>query len=260
MEFENILFTVEEGIATITINRPKQANALNAATVRDIEKAVDYIAGSKDVQVVIITGAGDKFFVAGADIKEMADYNPKQAGDWGTYGAGVITKIERLPQPVICAVNGYALGGGCEISMACDFRYASDNAVFGQPEVGLGITPGFGGTQRLTRVVGRGHAKELIYTGGMIDAEKAKAIGLVNEVFPQEELMPAAVKLAKKIAKNAPIAVQLSKAAINRGINCDVVTGIAYEAEVFGLCFSTADQKEGMAAFCEKRKATFEGK
>ena len=162
MEFENILFTVEEGIATITINRPKQANALNAATVRDIEKAVDYIAGSKDVQVVIITGAGDKFFVAGADIKEMADYNPKQAGDWGTYGAGVITKIERLPQPVICAVNGYALGGGCEISMACDFRYASDNAVFGQPEVGLGIIPGFGGTQRLARLVGPGMAKEII--------------------------------------------------------------------------------------------------
>ena len=159
MEFENILFTVEEGIATITINRPKQANALNAATVRDIEKAVDYIAGSKDVQVVIITGAGDKFFVAGADIKEMADYNPKQAGDWGTYGAGVITKIERLPQPVICTVNGYALGGGCEISMACDFRYASDNAVFGQPEVGLGIIPGFGGTQRLARLVYPGMAK-----------------------------------------------------------------------------------------------------
>ena len=183
-----------------------------------------------------------------------------KAANRGQFGQNVFTEIENLPQPVIAAINGFALGGGCELSCACDIRYAAENAKFGQPEVGLGITPGFGGTQRLTRVVGRGHAKELIYTGGMIDAEKAKAIGLVNEVFPQEELMPAAVKLAKKIAKNAPIAVQLSKAAINRGINCDVVTGIAYEAEVFGLCFSTADQKEGMAAFCEKRKATFEGK
>ena len=201
MEFENILFTVEEGIATITINRPKQANALNAATVRDIEKAVDYIAGSKDVQVVIITGAGDKFFVAGADIKEMADYNPKQAGDWGTYGAGVITKIERLPQPVICAVNGYALGGGCEISMACDFRYASDNAVFGQPEVGLGIIPGFGGTQRLARLVGPGMAKEIILSNQNIDSAEALRIGLVNKVVPQAELMPAAIKTAKRIMK-----------------------------------------------------------
>lgn len=259
MEFENILFTVEEGIATITINRPKQANALNAATVRDIEKAVDYIAGSKDVQVVIITGAGDKFFVAGADIKEMADYNPKQAGDWGTYGAGVITKIERLPQPVICAVNGYALGGGCEISMACDFRYASDNAVFGQPEVGLGIIPGFGGTQRLARLVGPGMAKEIILSNQNIDSAEALRIGLVNKVVPHAELMPAAIKTAKRIMKQGPVAVQIAKKAINNGLQCDIITGIQFESNVFGLCFATEDQKEGMKAFMEKRKAAFKG-
>lgn len=260
MDYQNILFAVEDGIATITINRPKALNALNQATVSELKDVVEKIAADKAIKVVIITGAGAKSFVAGADIKEMASKNAAEGREWGQFGQNVFTETENLPQPVIAAINGFALGGGCELSCACDIRYAAENAKFGQPEVGLGITPGFGGTQRLTRVVGRGHAKELIYTGGMIDAEKAKAIGLVNEVFPQEELMPAAVKLAKKIAKNAPIAVQLSKAAINRGINCDVVTGIAYEAEVFGLCFSTADQKEGMAAFCEKRKATFEGK
>ena len=165
-----------------------------------------------------------------------------------------------MPQPVIAAINGFALGGGCELSCACDIRYASENAKFGQPEVGLGITPGFGGTQRLPRVVGRGYGKELIFTAGMIDAQEAYRIGLVNKVVPQEELMDTVYALAKKIAKNAPIAVQLSKAAINRGINCDVITGIAYEDEVFGLCFATEDQKEGMGAFVEKRKATFTGK
>ena len=190
----------------------------------------------------------------------MASKNAAEGREWASSVRTSSRKSKTCRSLSFAAINGFTLGGGCELSCACDIRYAAENAKFGQPEVGLGITPGFGGTQRLTRVVGRGHAKELIYTGGMIDAEKAKAIGLVNEVFPQEELMPAAVKLAKKIAKNAPIAVQLSKAAINRGINCDVVTGIAYEAEVFGLCFSTNDQKEGMAAFVEKRKPTFEGK
>ena len=258
--YENLLFSKENGIGYVTINRPKALNALNAATVEELDALLDEIAADAEIQVVIVTGGGEKSFVAGADITEMRPLGAIAGRAWGQKGQAVFTKLENLPQPVIAAVNGFALGGGCELAMACDIRIASEKAKFGQPETGLGITPGFGGTQRLTRVVGRGHAKELIYTGGMIDAEKAKAIGLVNEVFPQEELMPAAVKLAKKIAKNAPIAVQLSKAAINRGINCDVVTGIAYEAEVFGLCFSTADQKEGMAAFCEKRKATFEGK
>lgn len=260
MDYQNILCAVENGIATITINRPKALNALNLDTVTELKDAIEKIAVDKAVKVVVITGAGEKSFVAGADIKEMATKTPAEGREWGQFGQNVFTEIENMPQPVIAAINGFCLGGGCELSCACDIRYASENAKFGQPEVGLGITPGFGGTQRLTRVVGRGQAKELIYTGGMIGAEDAKAIGLVNKVVSQEELMPAVLKLAGKIAKNAPVAVQLSKAAINRGINCDVVTGIAYEAEVFGLCFSTNDQKEGMAAFVEKRKPTFEGK
>ena len=260
MDYQNILCAVENGIATITINRPKALNALNLDTVTELKDAIEKIAVDKAVKVVVITGAGEKSFVAGADIKEMATKTPAEGREWGQFGQNVFTEIENMPQPVIAAINGFCLGGGCDLSCACDIRYASENAKFGQPEVGLGITPGFGGTQRLTRVVGRGQAKELIYTGGMIGAEDAKAIGLVNKVVPQEELMPAVLKLAGKIAKNAPVAVQLSKAAINRGINCDVVTGIAYEAEVFGLCFSTNDQKEGMAAFVEKRKPTFEGK
>ena len=260
MDYQNILCAVENGIATITINRPKALNALNLDTVTELKDAIEKIAVDKAVKVVVITGAGEKSFVAGADIKEMATKTPAEGREWGQFGQNVFTEIENMPQPVIAAINGFCLGGGCELSCACDIRYAAENAKFGQPEVGLGITPGFGGTQRLTRVVGRGQAKELIYTGGMIGAEEAKAIGLVNKVVPQEELMPTVLKLAGKIAKNAPVAVQLSKAALNRGINCDVVTGIAYEAEVFGLCFSTNDQKEGMAAFVEKRKPTFEGK
>lgn len=252
MDYQNILCAVENGIATITINRPKALNALNLDTVTELKDAIEKIAVDKAVKVVVITGAGEKSFVAGADIKEMATKTPAEGREWGQFGQNVFTEIENMPQPVIAAINGFCLGGGCELSCACDIRYAAENAKFGQPEVGLGITPGFGGTQRLTRVVGRGQAKELIYTGGMIGAEEAKAIGLVNKVVPQEELMPTVLKLAGKIAKNAPVAVQLSKAAINRGINCDVVTGIAYEAEVFGLCFSTNDQKEGMAAFVEK--------
>ena len=260
MDYQNIRCAVENGIATITINRPKALNALNLDTVTELKDAIEKIAVDKAVKVVVITGAGEKSFVAGADIKEMATKTPAEGREWGQFGQNVFTEIENMPQPVIAAINGFCLGGGCELSCACDIRYAAENAKFGQPEVGLGITPGFGGTQRLTRVVGRGQAKELIYTGGMIGAEEAKAIGLVNKVVPQEELMPTVLKLAGKIAKNAPVAVQLSKAAINRGINCDVVTGIAYEAEVFGLCFSTNDQKEGMAAFVEKRKPTFEGK
>ncbi len=260
MAYENINYTVENGIATIAINRPKALNALNLATLTELKDVVEKIAVDKAVQVVIITGAGEKSFVAGADIVEMSTKNAVEGRVWGQVGQNIFTEIENLPQPVIAAVNGFALGGGCELACACDIRYASENAKFGQPEVGLGITPGFGGTQRLTRVVGRGHAKELIYTANIIDAQEALRIGLVNKVVPQAELMDAVMKLAKTITKKAPVAVQLAKAAINRGINCDVVTGISYEAEVFGLCFATADQKEGMKAFIEKRKPTFEGK
>lgn len=260
MAYENVIYTVEQGIATITINRPKALNALNLATITELRDVVEQVAVAKDVQVVIITGSGEKSFVAGADIIEMSTRDAVGGRIWGQGGQDTFTAIENLPQPVIAAVNGFALGGGCELACACDIRYASDNAKFGQPEVGLGITPGFGGTQRLPRVVGRGYGKELIYTANIIDAQEAYRIGLVNKVVPQAELLPAVQALAKRIQKNAPIAVQLSKAAINRGINCDVVTGVAYEAEVFGLCFATADQKEGMQAFIEKRKATFTGK
>lgn len=260
MAYENINYTVENGVATVAINRPKALNALNLATLTELKDVVEKIAVDKAVQVVIITGAGEKSFVAGADIVEMSTKNAVEGRVWGQVGQNIFTEIENLPQPVIAAVNGFALGGGCELACACDIRYASENAKFGQPEVGLGITPGFGGTQRLTRVVGRGHAKELIYTANIIDAQEALRIGLVNKVVPQAELMDVVMKVAKTITKKAPVAVQLAKAAINRGINCDVVTGISYEAEVFGLCFATADQKEGMKAFIEKRKPTFEGK
>ena len=257
MDYKNILYSAENGIATITINRPKALNALNTETVSELRDLVGKIAADSEIKVVVITGSGSKSFVAGV---EMSTKNAVEGRAFGKIGQDTFTEIENMPQPVIAAINGFALGGGCELSCACDIRYASENAKFGQPEVGLGITPGFGGTQRLPRVVGRGYGKELIFTAGMIDAQEAYRIGLVNKVVPQEELMDTVYALAKKIAKNAPIAVQLSKAAINRGINCDVITGIAYEDEVFGLCFATEDQKEGMGAFVEKRKATFTGK
>lgn len=260
MDFENVVFKVEDNIAVITINRPKALNALNEATVKELNSCVDLIEADSEVRVVVITGAGEKSFVAGADITEMATKTPAEGRAWGRFGQFVFSRIEDLPMPVIAAVNGFALGGGCELACACDFRYAADNAKFGQPEVGLGITPGFGGTQRVARVIGRGMAKELIYTAKLIDANEAYRVGLVNKVVPLAELMPAVVKTAKKIANNAKVAVQMSKIAINRGIEVDTKTGVAYEGEVFGLCFATADQKEGMAAFVEKRKPVFTGK
>lgn len=260
MDYQNILCAVENGIATITINRPKALNALNLDTVTELKDAIEKIAVDKAVKVVVITGAGEKSFVAGADIKEMATKTPAEGREWGQFGQNVFTEIENMPQPVIAAINGFCLGGGCELSCACDIRYASENAKFGQPEVGLGITPGFGGTQRLPRVVGRGYGKELIFRANMIDANEAYRIGLVNKVVPQAELMDVCKQTAKEIMANAPIAVQLAKTAINRGINCDVITGIAYEDEVFALCFSTADQKEGMDAFVNKRAKNFQGK
>lgn len=260
MSYNNIKFEKDGVIGILTISRPKALNALNTETVTELNDCVGKIEQDPEVKVVIITGEGSKSFVAGADIVEMSTKNAVEGRFFGKIAQDTFTRIENLPQPVIAAVNGYALGGGCELACACDIRYASENAKFGQPEVGLGITPGFGGTQRLPRVVGRGYGKELIYTANIIDAAEAHRIGLVNKVVPQAELHDAVLKLAKTIAKKAPVAVQLAKAAINRGINCDVITGVAYEAEVFGLCFATADQKEGMGAFVEKRKPTFTGK
>ena len=241
------------------MNRPKALNALNQETLDELNQVADMLAKDSTVQVVILTGSGDKAFVAGADIAQMQSMSAMEGRNFGKLGQAVFNKLENLPQPVIAAVNGFALGGGCELAMACDIRIASEKAKFGQPEVTLGITPGFAGTQRLPRLVGKGRAKQLLYTGDVIDAQEAYRIGLVNVVAPAEELMATAKVMAQKIQSRAAVAVQLCKAAVNEGLDTDLETGTAYEAEVFGLCFATADQKEGMAAFVEKRKAQFTG-
>jgi len=259
-EYANLLFEKEGGIGIVTINRPKALNALNAATIYELDRMADQLAKDDEVKVVIITGGGEKAFVAGADITEMQPMSPIEGRNWGKLGQAVFNKIENLPKPVIAAVNGFALGGGNELAMACDIRIASDNAKFGQPEVSLGIPPGFAGTQRLPRLVGKGRAKELLFTGDTIDAAEALRIGLANKVVAPEELMNAAKAMAKRIMSRAPVAVQICKSAVNEGLDVDLDSAVAYEAEVFGLCFATADQKEGMAAFVEKRKPNFSGK
>lgn len=259
-EYENILYENDNGIAIVTINRPKSLNALNTATMEKLSLLLDQMTKDKEVKVVIITGSGDKAFIAGADITEMRFMTAMEARDFGRFGQLTLSKIEKLHKPVIAAVNGFALGGGCELALACDIRIASEQAQFGLPEVSLGITPGFGGTQRLARLVGKGVAKELIFTGEIINAAKAQRIGLINKVESAEGLMDAAKNMAKKIMTKAPAAVQMAKIAVNKGINLDLDSGISYEAEVFGLCFATNDQKEGMAAFLEKRPAVFCGK
>lgn len=259
-QYENILFEINDGIGVVTINRPKVLNALNGATLTEINTLFTEIAKDDSVKVVIVTGSGEKSFVAGADIAEMQNMTAIEARSWGKLGHSAFNKIENLPQPVIAAVNGFALGGGCELAMACDIRIASEKAKFGQPEAGLGIPPGFGGTQRLPRLVGKGRAKELIFTTDLIDAQEAYRIGLVNKVVKPEELITAAHELAKKIMQRGQVAVQLCKASINEGLDMDLDSGLAYEAEVFGLCFATEDQKEGMTAFLEKRKPAFTGK
>jgi len=237
----------------ITMNRPEALNALDSNVLDDLSAALDQI-DLDTVRCVIITGAGEKSFVAGADIKEMANLTKAEGEAFGKKGNDIFRRIETLPIPVIAAVNGFALGGGCELSMSCDFRICSDNAVFGQPEVGLGITPGFGGTQRLARLIGPGYAKQMIYTARNIKADEALRIGLVNQVVPQEELMAAAEKIASGIAKNAPIAVRQCKKAVNEGLELGMDEAIALEEKLFGECFETHDQVEGMSAFMEKRK------
>ncbi len=259
MDFANLLYENQDGIALITMNRPKALNALNRETLDELNQLVDRLAKDSTVQVVILTGSGDKAFVAGADISQMQSMSALEGRNFGKLGQAVFNKLENLPQPVIAAINGFALGGGCELAMACDIRIASEKAKFGQPEVTLGITPGFAGTQRLPRLVGKGRAKQLLYTDDVIDAAEAYRIGLVNVVVSAEELMTTAKAMAQKIQSRAAVAVQLCKAAVNEGLDTDLETGTAYEAEVFGLCFATADQKEGMAAFTEKRKAQFTG-
>lgn len=240
-------------VGIITINRPKALNALNSEVLKELDACLDGV-NIETTRALILTGSGEKSFVAGADIGEMSTLTKAEGEAFGKIGNDVFRKLETFPIPVIAAVNGFALGGGCEISMSCDIRICSDNALFGQPEVGLGITPGFGGTQRLARIIGVGKAKEMIYAATNIKADEALRIGLVNAVYPLEELMPAAKKLAGKIAKNAPIAVRACKKAINEGLDVDMDKAIVIEEKLFGNCFESEDQKEGMAAFLEKRK------
>ena len=248
-----ILYEQNGNVATITINREKALNALNSQVLDELNATLDAV-DLATVRCLVITGAGSKSFVAGADIGEMSSLTKAEGEAFGKKGNDVFRKIETFPIPVIAAVNGFALGGGCEISMSCDIRICSDNAVFGQPEVGLGITPGFGGTQRLARLVGPGMAKQMIYTARNIKADEALRIGLVNAVYTQDELMAAAEKMAAGIAKNAPIAVRNCKKAINDGLDADMDEAIVIEEKLFGDCFESYDQKEGMAAFLEKRK------
>ena len=248
-----VLYEVKGNIAILTISREKALNALNSEVLNDLDAALDAV-DLNVVRALIITGAGQKSFVAGADIGEMSTLSVAEGEAFGKKGNDIFRKIETFPIPVIAAVNGFALGGGCEISMSCDIRICSENAVFGQPEVGLGITPGFGGTQRLARLIAPGMAKEIIYTCKNIKAAKALELGLVNAVYPQEELMAAAEKMAAGIAKNAPIAVRNCKKAINEGLDADMDEAIVIEEKLFGDCFETHDQKEGMSAFLEKRK------
>ena len=249
----NVLYEVKDNVALITINRPDALNALNADVLRELDAILTQAASDEEVYVLVITGGG-RAFIAGADVAHMAPLDPVEAQAFGKYGVGVVNRIEDISKPVIAAINGFALGGGCELAMACDIRIAGDKAKFGQPEVTLGIIPGFGGTQRLPRIVGLAKAKELTFTGKVIGAEEALQIGLVNQVVPNDELMGVALEMAAAIAKNAQIAVRQSKVAINAGMQCDIKTGLEIEGQSFPLCFSTEDQKDAMAAFVNKTK------
>lgn len=250
----NLLLEVENGIALLTINRPKALNALNSETLAELNTCLAELENNEEVKVVILTGSGEKSFVAGADISEMVNATPAEGRKMGLLAREAFGRLENMPQVTIAAVNGFALGGGCEISMACDIRVASENAKFAQPECGLGILPGFGGTQRLPRLVGKGRAKELIFTCDMISADEAFRMGLANHVVPQAELIDYCKSMAGRIMKNGPFAVALAKQAINTGSDTDLDSGLKLEANLFGLSFSTADKLEGMTAFLEKRK------
>ena len=259
MNFENLLVEIADGIAVVTINRPKALNALNEQTLRELQFAFTQFASNDRAQVIIITGSGEKAFVAGADIAAMQPLSAIDARQFAQLGHEVMRSIEGCPKPVIAAVNGFALGGGCELALGCDIRIASENARFGQPEVNLGVIPGFGGTQRLARLVGKGRALELIFTGDMIDAAEAYRIGLANKMVPLGDLLVTARQLAAKIISKGPFAVKLAKEAVRNGLEMDLARANQYEADLFGLCFASADQKEGMQAFLEKRPAKFTG-
>ena len=257
MDYQFLLLATKGGIATVTINRPKALNALNAVILQELTHAFTELAKDDSLRAVILTGAGGKAFVAGADIANMADLSPLQAREFGVLGQNLMQMIETFSRPVIAAIEGFALGGGCELAMACDIRLASENAKFGQPEVNLGVIPGFAGTQRLPRLVGKGRAKELLYTGDIIDAREAHRIGLVNKVVPAEELMPAALAMMQAIVGKSAIALAYAKTAINRGADTDIYKALELEKDLISLCFATEDQKEGCRAFLEKRPAQF---
>ena len=260
MAYENILYEVKEGIATITFNRPKALNALNGALLAELSQALDDIAADEDIRVLILTGAGDKSFVAGADISELATFDSLKAKAFAIKGHAVINKLQQLPIAVIAAVNGFALGGGTEISIACDFIYASENAKFGQPEINLGVIPGFGGTQRLPRLIGANMAKELIYTGKMISAAEALRLGLANKVVPHDSLMDEVLKTAGAIASKGKVSLREAKQAVNKGMNMDLASGCGVEIDAFALCYASPDAKEGTGAFLAKRHAEFKGR
>lgn len=260
MDYQNIILETEENFAILYINRPAALNALNKDTLEEIRQALGVVAEDNSISGLIITGAGTKAFIAGADIAYMQPLSAAEARAFASFGEATFRMIELLEKPVIAAINGFALGGGCELAMACDIRLASEKALFGQPEVGLGVIPGFGGTQRLSRLIGEGRSKELIYTADTIKADEAYRLGLVNHIYPPEVLMEEAKKMLKKIASKAPLAVAYAKYTIGRGMQVDLDSSMGIESDMFGMCSATADQKEGMTAFLEKRKPVFQGK
>jgi enoyl-CoA hydratase len=259
MTYETIIFERQDEIAIVRFNRPKVLNAINPTLVTEMGDALDKIKADTAIKVLILTGEGDKAFVAGADIASMKDYTPLEGKFFSRQGQELLFQLEALPIPVIACVNGFALGGGTEISMACDFIYAADSAMFGQPEINLGIIPGFGGTQRLSRLVGKSMAKELCMTGAMISAQEAKDIGLVNKVFPKESLWEETMKVAKVLASKGKVSIRAVKESIERGYDQDLRTGCYMESDAFGMCMASEDAREGMGAFLEKRKAVFKG-
>ncbi len=260
MTYTNLLYEVEDSIALVTVNRPEKLNPLNIDTVDALDACFSDIASDAGVKTVILTGAGEKAFVAGADINQLTELSALGGQQWGLRGQQVFSKIENLTKPVIAAVNGYALGGGLELAMSCHIRIASDNAKLGQPEVKLGIVPGYGATQRLPRLVGKGRALEMILTGDPVSAEEASRIGLVNRVVPRAELIPAARRIASRILENSPVAVALCLQAVNRGMEMPLDAALTFEASQFGLSCATEDIREGTRAFLEKRKAEFKGR
>ncbi|HSC78141.1 MAG TPA: enoyl-CoA hydratase-related protein [Candidatus Acidoferrales bacterium] len=260
MAYENILYEKRDGVAFITLNRPKVLNALNRRTLEELDDCIRDFHADDSLRAAVLTGAGEKSFVAGADINELAVLSPVNGRDYGLFGQSVLDRIERGSKPVIAAINGFALGGGCELAMACHLRLASENAKFGQPEVKLGLIPGYGGTQRLSRLVGKGRALQHVLIGDPISAEEAYRIGLVNAVVPAAELLATAETWAKKIAANAPLAIRFAIEAVNHGLEMTLPEGLYLEATLFSLCATTEDMKEGTKAFLEKRPAKFVGK